>query len=279
MSADPSAATPTRRKRFARWAKYEWDTPCAVLGGVIGGFSGVVDDGWALALVIAASVLLVAGGVGAIVNRNRVDDLETERDDAVRERDALRDDLSAVSQVSKAVYRSLLSSVARELGLTSQERISVYLHDADFPTFQLLSRHSPDPLLEVAESRGVYPDHYGLIGQAWRNGWAEERTLPDPIVGGQQYVAENLAKYGLPEEVTENLRMKSRVLVGLRYPGSPVGDKHIGVLIIESLNGSWDIAGIRDRLEGSEMWYTLQEHLLAHRHRLPKLSVAEGMGY
>jgi hypothetical protein len=279
VTSDSGAPQMNRWDRFKRSVKRQWDTPAAVVGGVVVGFSQVASDGWAWGLVIGGSALLLAGGVGAVVNGKKVAELEDGRAEALRERDALKDDLSDLAQVSKAVYRSLLSSVAKELCLGSQERITVYLHDADFPTFQLLSRHSPNPLLESAPRRAAYPDHYGLIGQAWRDGWAEERALPDPTVGGQQYLADNLAKYGLPTEVTENLEMKSRVLVGLRYPADPVGDKHIGVLIVESLDSAWDITDMRSRLEGSEMWYTLQEHLRAQRHRLPKLSVAEELGF
>ncbi len=279
MPPDSTPATLTRGQRFKRWAKYEWDTPVAVVGGVVAGFSQVTSGGVAVGLVIGGSALLIAGGTGAIVNRKRIAAVEDEKLGAEQERDSLRDDLASVSQVSKSVYRSLLTSMARELDLSSRERISVYLHDPGLPTFQLLSRHSPDPTLEAAQSRSVYPDRYGLIGKAWREGWAEERSLPDALVGGPQYVADNYTKYSLPTEVTENLAMKSRVLVGLRYPVDPVGDKHIGVLIVESLDGEWDITGIRERLEGSEMWYTLQEHLRAQRHQLPKLSLAEGLGY
>ena len=279
MSDSPGSTSLSRWQRFARWATYEWDTPLAVVGGVVAGFSQVTDGALALGLVIGGSVLIVAGGVGAIVNRKRVARVEDEKKAAEEERNALRDDLAAVAQVSKAVYRSLLSSVARELGLTSQERISVYLHDPGLPTFQLLSRYSPNPLLEAAEGRVVYPDDYGLIGEAWRDGWAEVDDLPDPIVGCQQYVAENLARYHMPQVVTEGLAMKSRVLVGLRYPADDLGHVAIGVLIVESLSDKWVITDLRSQLERSEMWYTLQEHLRAQRHGLPKLSMAEGLGF
>lgn len=265
--------------RVWRWVVQEWDTPTGVLGGIAASFSQVANTAWAWALIVAGALMMLAAMVGSVINQKRSASVERAHAAAIRERDTMKDDLAAVSQVSKAVYRSLLGSVARELELTAQERISVYLHDAGLPTFQLLSRHSPNPLLEDAAGRSVYPDHYGLIGQAWRNGWAEESELPDPNVSGTAYVGDNLKKYNLPQEVTEGLTMKSRVLVGLRYPHDAIGAKPIGVLIVESTNADWDMTGMRAKLEASEMWYTLQEHLRAQRHALPKLSVAEGLGY
>lgn len=231
-------------------------------------------------MLIAGVVLIAGAAVGAIINGKRSTNVLNRAERAEKERDDGRNSIAALTQVNRNVYRSLLYQVSHTLGLTNSERVSLYVHDAGgLASFQLIGRHSLDQGLEDAPGRSAYPDNQGIIGKAWHQGWAEETALPDPDVRGSGYVAENFKRYQLPTEVTEDLAMKSRVLAAARYPSNAVGGKYIGVLVLESLDGTWDITDLKSRLEGNEWWYTLQEHLHAQRPHLPALSKAFEAGF
>jgi hypothetical protein len=170
-----------------------------------------------------------------------------------------------------------LAGLGTELDLSNDERVSVYVHDANLHSFQMVSRYATNPKLQE-RGRTVYQDDQGIIGRAWRDGWSDVQDLPDWNEDPSAYQAQNYRDFGIPIEVTDGLNMKSRSLAGLRYPAEP-GQQPLGVLVVESNDPARVTPALRDRLEESRNWGILRDHLHTQRRQLPLLSEAKGKGF
>lgn len=276
MDGEPAAS---KRAVVRQWIKDEWGTPVLIAGTALSSLSQAFDGKtlkWTLGIGVALGIV---GGIVSVVQSRRTAQLRRSLRKAEADKASAQDDLATIAQMSKHVYRSLLSQLAEELQLGTQGRITVYCHIAERSAFQKVCRHSKNRALEQAPGRVAFKDEHGVIGMAWREVEVIEPGLPDPVSDAANYEATNYRKYGLPTEVTRRLSMKSRVLVGLRFPPEDHGQEPIGVLLVESLDDSLDAQRVLAQVKLSAWWRTLQAHLRAQGPQLPVLTTASEKGF
>jgi hypothetical protein len=88
------------------------------------------------------------------------------------------------------------------------QRISVYKHDQEAKQFIMLGRYSSSPEYNK-EGRVCYPDDQGAIKSAWEKGSGFIEITASPAKNFNAYIREFKEIWYIPENVTQQLRMKS----------------------------------------------------------------------
>ena len=176
---------------------------------------------WVLGLAFIAILCVIRGSIlGFAHEENRVA-LQKQRDESFQELKKLR-------KVPVALLENFLIYLSKELKLSNEHRVSLYLHMGS--SFHRLGRFSKNPKYNKA-GRKLYPDTEGCISDAWQNGESMV-YMPDPG-NWADYKNELATKYNIKALVADNLTMLSRSYVGLRLT-DPRNNKHIGVIVFES---------------------------------------------
>lgn len=152
-------------------------------------------------------------------------------------REELEDNLGNLSAQYQAFFRALLSTLARqELGYGMSERISVYRHDPDSRSFNMVARYSENDLFDGQSGRLSYPENEGVIGEAWANGSCiPDEPLPDANENETDYCNETEKRFRIRREVSRNFRMKSCCYAAFALPHpSGGGLGNIAVVVFES---------------------------------------------
>ncbi|MBL0749786.1 hypothetical protein [Nocardioides baculatus] len=261
------------------WLKVEWHQPTLAFGAAVGLVSSAAT-GLTMAVLIAISVSATVLGSLRVFKRHSDVMTLTERLGTANDRVfELERELAGTQNLMKEMLWALLTLVRDEMQMGYDERISVYVHLEDLRAFQMLGRSSLNPDLARA-GRTVYEDSVGVIGKTWTvKSEVVEGDLPPWSGDGRSYVAENMARFGLPEDKCRRLNMKSRSLIGVRYPADTAGSRPVGVLILESNSPDWATEARLEQLKQSTSWATLQAYLHSQRDELPLMSGAKGKGF
>ena len=145
----------------------------------------------------------------------------------------------------------LLCFVFNQLQLTSNDRISLYLHKTSH--FVLAARYSSNSDFH-SNHRSQFPDNQGVIGKSW--------TIDQPLKESfseneEEYTQQNLDQ-GFTKQIIRKLTMKSKLLVAVPIKKNSF-DKH-GVLLIESTNTN----GLTENIINDVMKYSdVMLHLLS----------------
>ncbi|HEV2122962.1 MAG TPA: hypothetical protein VGW38_09330 [Chloroflexota bacterium] len=124
-----------------------------------------------------------------------------------------------------------LVNVAKRYGLTAEERISVYAFDG-VDAFYQLARHSENTALKHP-GRERYPYDQGYLGAAWKGDPVYAAMVPDHSVDPDGYRRHH-GELGLPDEVIDDLTMRSRAYFGFAVT-DPAGNQRVGVVMVESM--------------------------------------------
>lgn len=231
---------------------------------------------------------LVAVGLVSVAERwssrrdQQLSTLQNQKED-LQEQVAILKKQVSISQGQLAQFQDVLHDwwndrmreIARDLKLTTNERVSVYRHNSRY--FALLGRHSDRPAFNGL-GRVIYPDAQGCIAAAWQYGVYFVNGLPNPEKNLEAYCNRLSQEFGIPRETSVNFAMKSRSLAafkidGTRIPGSGA------IIVLESI-------GARRWKRKSELQTALAERLTVladHFNRfeslMPNLEIAREEGF
>lgn len=187
----------------------------------------------------------------------------------------LQSDLSlARSKASEAVtlthklMTGLLAEVLKTLSLYNDNcRISVYVQGDG--AFYIVGRSSRNPELRKF-GRTKYASDQGVIGKAWREQIAVQMNLPSTR---PEWEAEMVAQ-GLPQDVASNLTMHCRSIAAFRLEeDGPGGSRHIGIVVVESLNAR-EINGRKiDTMTHLAEWNMVRAAIESSRTELPQVAM------
>lgn len=252
--------------RGARWFTYRWHHATLILGGAVGTGSALASGTWNAVMVIAG---IVGVTVGTIAGAKQKPSYATLKENL----DKSNDEANQNADVLRELLKLLMADIGLQaLSLGSGERMSIYRHDQR--AFVLLARYSADPTLEVP-GRVIYDDGQGVIGKAWSLGAHWVNDLPADEAG---YLSVHRGSYNFTDEVTKNLTMKPRSVVGIRYPEGP-NNPPIGVVVVESLDPFKLDAGTAQSVKQATSWDTLTAFLTTQRNALPSMSDAADRGF
>jgi hypothetical protein len=126
-------------------------------------------------------------------------------------------------------FNRQLATLSDKLGLTDDERVSVYKHDGK--AFIMLGRCAANPRFLKA-GRKVYPEDEGCISIAWEHGEAFLDGLPDPDANLDAY-AEAQKKARIKKGTARMFKMRSRSYAAFAITDAASG-KRIAVVVFES---------------------------------------------
>lgn len=240
-----------------------------ILSGQADGFGWLFTSFGGLVFVVSA-IFVVAGNVELWRRRPKIKELEQQ----VAEYTELVD---WAQEAYKQQFRIELASILGEsLGYGDTERISVYKHGDG--SFQLLGRYSENPDYDRAGTRSFYPDDQGVVGRAWREGFASEMGLPDPEEAPDLYYERLEEEWSIDRITARSFTMQSRQLVGSAIY-EPRGIERVAVIVVESTSvGIIKEEDVREALIGSS-GQTIYEFLARARLLEPRPDSARNIGY
>ena len=144
----------------------------------------------------------------------------------------------------------ILCFIFNQLQLTSNDRISLYLHKTSH--FVLAARYSSNSAFH-SNHRSEFPDNQGVIGKSWTTDQPIQETFSE---NEEEYIEQHLDQ-GFTKQIIRRLTMKSKLLVAIPIKKNSF-DKH-GVLLIESKK----INGLTENIINDVMKYSdVMLHLL-----------------
>ena len=185
-------------------------------------------------IAIVGFIFLVWGAIGNLLDKQelskRAEKLPALRDkvnDAERNIEELRSNLE---EKNKELARSYVEYLNNKLGLSTEDRVSVYFkHDEHF---YLLTRYSSNPRYNEV-NRTKFPYNHGVISKAWENGEYCEADCPKYEDEPDNYCSHMDEHYDYGEDKVDSLTMKSHRFYGI---GIAKQGKTIGTLLVESVN-------------------------------------------
>jgi hypothetical protein len=126
-------------------------------------------------------------------------------------------------------FDDYLESLSKAFRFDKRERMTVYKRQGD--SFVILGRFASRPQF-TERHRPIYHGDQGVIGGAWRDGWAFEACLPNPDGDLDRYLAEVQEKWKIPPEVTREFHLKARSLAAAVIMDQ--NRNRLAVLVIES---------------------------------------------
>lgn len=99
-----------------------------------------------------------------------------------------------------------------------------------------------------------YPDNQGCISKVWNNGWHFSKDYPDPSKDPVGY-ANRSKEDGIPQQVVDRFRMKSRLYCGCRIWDSKK-ERALAVLMLEATHPDrYTEEGLKKILDEREQEY------------------------
>ena len=138
-------------------------------------------------------------------------------------------ELSVISVEIPAIIKNIVIEVYENLGLESNDRITLYLFSQRM--FFPCARYSKDPN-KASIKRTKYDMRKGIIGKIWSNGWFFDNQFPDPA-DVRQYKKYSREKYELSPGEVANLSMQAVLYCGLRISDS-LNRTPVAILVVES---------------------------------------------
>lgn len=158
--------------------------------------------------------------VAKILTNKKISVLEkkiVEKDEIIEKQKEKLTNYRLLRQNIDLIFKEHLKSIAKSLGFSHNERISLYIIDED--KFVRCARFSQNPKYNQP-GRATYPLNEGVIGEAWSK---------------EAYVLKTNSKYGISKDTVENFSMFPRLILGYRISNYDKSE-HNAVIIIESIN-------------------------------------------
>jgi hypothetical protein len=215
--------------------------------------------GWPIRLFLPSFALTLFGGGAGIKRKASITDLQKmvkAQEEAIvsfhNELERRQASEIKLQQNRNLLMRLLLLGLAGRIGLTHNDRISVYRHNGEY--LIQIGRFSKNPQHEKS-GRSVYPDDQGCIGHAWKNGDCFESKLPNP--NKPEYKARNRTKWSIPGEVIDAMIMKSRSLAVFKLNRSSECTP-FAVVVFESVKPEGITAKIMEPFDAGERQMLVQ---------------------
>ncbi len=256
-----------------QWLRTHWDVITDVIGVLVLAICGLYRkyDGFSEFFTNPLTGFVLAGTILSLASKYEL------RGEKIRKQDllALREQtLSLESQIAEIcndhydMVCRYLSSLSPHLGLKPSDRISLYKYSDG--KFLLIGRSSPNPEFDK-RTQTAYSPMQGCIREAWKDGECTILNLPNPQTDLEKYSQELYEKYGIPIEISQKFRMKSRSYYGLAiHDNTRMGKLRRAVVIVESCKAYRSICGCRlmqDRLKKEEL--TIACFVQSHRTQEP----------
>ncbi|KQX69214.1 hypothetical protein [Paenibacillus sp. Root444D2] len=191
-------------------------------------------------LVPAIAVFLI-GYIHSVSKQATISDLTEEHEDAIEQRDSLRNELEAIPE-------RIIKSLFYLFNFTYSERITIYrFNESEFVPVGRYARNAEFK----KNGRQSYPKHEGFIGLAWINGDSISSELPDPNRAKQGYVNMVKNQCSIDDMTISNMQMKSRSYYCKNLDNSD--GEPVAVIVFESINPQLptDVEEIKKILNGS----------------------------
>ena len=227
--------------------------------------------------LVVAIIAIICGGMGVAAKNQTIQEIKDSEEQ-------LRHIVHNYQKDTRELIQDSLRDLARDCGLNSGQhacrtdtRISVYCHDSDNQRFIPVARISGDPEFEK-KGRPHYPDSQGIICKAWRNESCSYQFSPEPKIcreSGPEPTEESATKaaiqkelelwqadqaelFKIPAGVSAKFAMKSKSAIAWRIE---YRDTKIGVVVIESTNGTVAAGKLQEDVESSSHFPPLQRAL------------------
>ena len=168
------------------------------------------------------------------------------------------------------IFKEHLKSIAKSLGFSHNERISLYIIDED--KFVRCARFSQNPKYSQP-GRATYPLNEGVIGEAWNNGFEFFARFPDAQKNKNAYIEKTNNKYRISRDDVASFSMFPRLILGYRISNHDKSE-HNAIIIVESTNKDFadqnDILTVLERNRDC-----LYELIRSFRIYIPALARAE----
>jgi hypothetical protein len=144
-----------------------------------------------------------------------------------------------------------LAGLLRRMGLEENDRISIYKHNGT--SFWRVARHSSNPD-HARPGRSIYPDNQGCMGEAFRQGFSCDESLP---ANTQAYVTRLSEKWGIPREAIDQLTMRARSIAAFAL-ARPISGRRFAIIVFESVAPGRVDGTCRDRFSAEEQGSIIQ---------------------
>lgn len=226
---------------------------------------------WLIVVLVISVICLIWGGLGSHVTLAL---LKRKYKELYYSYLSLRQETESKSINCYRLFSNWLYSYSNHLGLTADERVSLYKLDMDL--FSCIGRYSENELFNSKPTR-FYPREQGCISRAWEVGSFQDAGAPDPNENMQDWVDYNVDNYNFSEEELSNIRMKSRAFYGVRLKSSR--NKTIAVIIFESLKPNGLPFGKAGRLLNDQEKTNLAALIESLDEHIPTLESAREEGF
>jgi len=226
---------------------------------------------WTLILFSIGVVCLIWGGVGSHVTLALIKKKSKALFSAY---ETLKQESESKSINCYRLFSNWLYSYSTYLGLTADERISLYKLDMNM--FSCIGRYSENELFNSKPTR-LYPRQQGGISRAWEIGIFENTEAPDPQINLQEWIDYNIENYAFTEEELLNIRMKSRAFYGVRLKNR--SNITVGVILFESLEPNGLAFGKLRRLLNDQEKMNLTALIESLNEHIPTLEAAREEGF
>ena len=226
---------------------------------------------WLIVVLVISVVCLIWGGLGSHVT---LACLKRKRRDIYESYLSLKQESESKTINCYRLFSNWLYSYSNHLGLTVDERVSLYKLDMNF--FSCIGRYSENELFNSKPTR-FYPREQGGISRAWEVGRFQDTEAPDPEENMQAWVDYNVNEYNFTEEDLSNIRMKSRAFYGLRLKNSR--NETIAVILFESLKPNGLPFGKLRKLLNEQEMTNLTALIESLNEHIPTLESAREEGF
>ncbi len=142
-----------------------------------------------------------------------------------------------------------LAGLIRRMGLGENDRISIYKHNGT--GFWRIARHSSHPDY-ARPGRSIYPDDQGCMGEAFREGYAFEESLP---AKWSAYNTKLSNRWNMGNDVIDQLTMRSRSIAAFALH-RPIGGRRFAIIVFESMSAG-SIDGVTCTLNSPRRSYNI----------------------
>ena len=228
-------------------------------------------NSWFLALLALSVICLIWGGVGSHVTLALI---KKKFKALFGSYEALKQESESKSINCYRLFSNWLYSYSTHLGLTTEERVSLYKLDMNM--FSCIGRFSENEIFNSKPTR-LYPRGQGGISRAWEIGVFENTEAPDPEENLQAWTSYNIENYNFTEEELLNIRMKSRAFYGVRLKN--YHNTTIAVILFESLKPNGLSFGKLKRLLNDQEKMNLTALIESLNEHIPTLEAAREEGF
>lgn len=226
---------------------------------------------WLIIVLVISVFCLIWGGLGSHVT---LELLKRKCKGIYESYLSLKQESESKSINCYRLFSNWLYSYSNHLGLTADERVSLYKLDMNL--FSCIGRYSENELFNSKPTR-FYPREQGGISRAWEVGVFQNTEAPDPEESMQAWVDYNVNNYNFTEEELSHIRMKSRAFYGLRLKNSR--NETIAVILFESLRPNGLPLGKLGRLLNAQEKTNLTALIESLDEHIPTLESAREEGF